>query len=477
MKLARVIGSAWSVAAVLSVGLALGGACGGGNDGGAGGESGSGGNAGSGGNKAGSGGSGGSKTGGAGGSSNTAGSGGSSTAGSGGGSGGSSTAGTSGGSGAGAGGSSVGGSAGMNPGGMGGGTGGSTGSGGMIGSLTCSMIPPEGTPDEQIPRELIMCGPYCIYRPNWPDHHACGPAGSDLKAAPALKNTGFCGEKYNQDGVHAIEQVKIDAAAFDEPASGMTVQNPVANVKRVYLPGGMAKYNAAPDGKVALTLWTSLFADVQDRFHFENVHEHLVKRNEIPYTIAAFVNGEIAGNDRTKLKGIIDGLRAKYPKISTDPNYIVITGQSTAGGNAFDVAWLNTDLVAKAIGGSASVVCFTCFGGQSTDEFPYEKEVMFCPARPIRWSATVGTCDIYGTITARMDAGCGSGTGAEAVDSSQCGADWLASNRKLQAALKAKGTPAQLFEINRGGHVHEVWGVFAMPWQLRWIFKDITCAQ
>jgi hypothetical protein len=349
----------------------------------------------------------------------------------------------------------------------------------MIGTLTCDMPPAAGTPDPQIPPNLVLCGPYCIYRPNWPGHHTCGPAGSDLKLPlPALKTDGFCGNQYNQDGVFTISQTKLDADAFNQAATGLTVNNPVPNVSRIYLPGGMAKYSAAADGKVALSFWTGAFVGSQDRFHFENVHEYLVNRGEIPYTIAVFTNIETNGDKGgANLKAIITALKAKYPKISDDPNYRVIAGQSTTGGDAFDIAWLSTDVVAKAIGGSASVVCFTCMGGQQQVPDSYQAEVNFCPPRPIRWSATVGTCDIYDTLEHRIAAGCSADTGAGAVDASQCQADWLTANKGLQAALKAKGTPAQLFVVTGGGHLHETWGVWAMPWQLRWIFKDITCAK
>lgn len=461
-----------SSALVLSNGCKSGGDGGDGNGGeGGDGEGGDGGgSAGKGGS--GSGGKGGSGSGGKGGSSN-GGSGGNSNGGSGGGSAGS----------GGSGGGGQGGGTGGAVGGMSGSGGGMAGSGGMT-PAGCTPLPAPGTPDDQIVKEATFCEPTCIYRPNWPGHHTCGPAGSVYKPV-AMKNDGFCGQPRVQDGIFMLpNSSRPDAAPYNATASG--ARDNVAGVGGVYLPGGMAAYNQAEAGKVAVTLWTS--AMVNDRSNIEKIHEYLVSRNEIPYTIAVFMGGDMKGHERVKQlrDQVFPALKAKYSKISDDPNYRAIAGQSTAGADSFDTIWLGTDVIAKGIGGSPSVVCFTCMGGAGScmDCAPgqdkndtYVKEINFCPARPIRFSGTVGTCDIFGSLEKRLAAGCSGDTGAGAVDASPCGATWETANRALANALKAKGVPHQLFVIQGAGHTPTTWSGVVLPDQLRWIFKDITCKQ
>jgi len=388
------------------------------------------------------------------------------------------SAGTGGGS-AGAGGSKTGGAGGTNMSVMG-------GAGGTQSASGCTPVNMyAGKPDSEIPKELLFCEPTCIYRPNWPGHHTCGPANSVYKAVP-MKNDGFCGAMYNQDGIFTIPRSKIDTAATNAAlAGGGIVNSPVAGVARAYLPGGTAGYEKAAAGQVALSFWTSGFSGMEGTHKIENIHEYLVSRGEIPYTIAVFIGGDMKAPDRIKqLKNtIIPALKQKWPKISDDPNYRSMAGQSTAGADSFDVAWLGTDVVAKAIGGSSSVACFTCMGGQGScaGDCPdknntYVTEVKFCPARPIRFTSTVGTCDIHGTLAERLAAGCGGGVGAGDVDASSCKATWPKINRDLMDALKAKGMPYQLFVIQGGGHTPPDWS-YGLAWQLRWAFKDIVCKQ
>jgi len=263
------------------------------------------------------------------------------------------------------------------------------------------------------------------------------------------------------------------------------------NVGRVYLPGGQTAYDAAVSGKVALTFWTSLFADAGQNagtFHIENIHEYLVAQGQIPYTIAVFLNDDLSPIERIKkLKATtLPALKAAFSKISDDPAYRMIAGQSTAGANSFDTVWMGTDIVSKGIGGSPSLVCFGCHGGlgncPSVDpnctpkNDAYSTEIAFCPARKIRWSATVGTCDIFGTLADRLAAGCGGDSGAGGVDASTCKATWLTANRDVANAMKTKGMPYQLFVVSQGGHTPSTWGGIALAYQLRWVFKDTTFA-
>jgi hypothetical protein len=339
-------------------------------------------------------------------------------------------------------------------------------------------------PDDQQTKDVVFCEPTCIYRPDWPGRHTCGPANS-YYVPVAMKTDGICGAQYNQDGIFMVPAGRMDLAAYNQAASGMTVPNPASGANRAYLPGGTAGYDAAADGQVALSFWTSGFAGDAATHHIENIHEYLVSHSEIPYTIAIFLNDDKAAPDRiAQLKTLIPALKQRWPKISNDPNYRVIAGQSTAGGDSFDTIWMGTDVVAKGIGGSASVACFTCLGGQGLCADPgcpgkndaYVKEVEFCHARPIRWTTTVGSCDIFGSLAERLAAGCSSATHPGAVDASQCGATWLTINRNLANALKSKGMPHQLFIMQGGGHSPSEWSV-GIAWQLRWVFKDIICKQ
>ncbi len=393
-------------------------------------------------------------------------------------------------------------------GGQSGGTGGSSGGqsgGSMIGQLTCTPPWPAGTPDAQIPKDAVLCEPSCIYRPNWPGHHTCGPAGSVYKEV-AMKSDGVCGMQYNKDGVFEIPQGWLDGAAFMQAPNTNGEVNPnIDGVRDVYLPGGPAGYAAAKDGEVAVSFWLGGFTstNLKGTHRIANIHEYLVAQKHIPYTIAVFVSegGDFMATMKKLTESTLPALIGRYGKISKNPDYRVIAGQSTTAGWAFDAAWLFTNSISKAIGGGSSVVCFTCMGGlkganatncndgansenlaiQSTPECQvknstYVKEIQFCPARPIRWTSAVGGCDIAENNAARKAAGCQEGSGDGAIDGSECGATWRDENEKLTAALKAKGMPHQLFVVKGGGHAPANWS-YALPWQLRWAFKDITCKQ
>lgn len=353
--------------------------------------------------------------------------------------------------------------------------------------------------DNQTLETCLHRTPKCWFRPDWQNMQHCGPPGAvPLLASLDLKNDGFCGAKYTQDGIFGDaegDNVKIPKGAMEPAAysqalaTGATITDLAAPILRVYLPGGTAGYNAAAAGKVAVSFWTGVLGSgANSRFKIENVHEYLVKRNEIPYTIAVFIDGDINGSERVpQLRDvIIPALKARWSKISDDPKYRVIAGQSTAGANAFDTAWMGSDVVSRAIGGSPSLVCFTCLGrdfcptaepGCTITNTRYQKMIQFCPARAVRWSATVGTCDIYGTTAERLAAGCGAGAGGGSVDASGCGANWLKTNIDIAKELKKKNMPVQLFVVDKGIHLDETWTATALPHQLRWIFKDITCAK
>ena len=105
----------------------------------------------------------------------------------------------------------------------------------------------------------------------------------------------------------------------------------------------------------------------------------------------------------------------------------------------------------------------------------YERWINACPIKPIRFTGTVGTCDIYATCAQRTAAGCSGCASGGQVDASSCMATWLTENQEVTAELEAKGFPHQLFIFRGGGHTPNVWGGYALADQLRWVFKDITC--
>lgn len=351
---------------------------------------------------------------------------------------------------------------------------------------TCNGTPNEGCFD---PEKQTFTDPVCIYRPNHLDQHQCGPAGAPVNMSVALRTDGFCGSQYNQDGIFNVGQTRLDDAAWNQSASGTSVM--VTNVGRVYLPGGQAGYDAATNGKVAISFWTSVFTNTSQNsstYHIDNIHEYLVAQKQIPYTLVVYLADDLNGVDRIKSlkEKVLPALKATFPKISDDPAYRVIAGQSSAGGNAFDTMWMGSDIVSKGIGGSPALVCFTCMGGQglcppsepacSALNDTYSREIAFCPARKVRWTGTVGGCDIYGSLAERVAAGCTPLSGAGEVDASQCKATYITANTAVANAFKAKGVPYQLFIIDKGAHAPATWGGIALAYQIRWVFKDIMCA-
>jgi hypothetical protein len=398
-------------------------------------------------------------------------------------------------------------------------TGGSGGSGGTppVGGTAGGGGAPAAKPySENLPECVInetketclVTEPKCVYRPDWPNMQLCGPRGAaPLVMTQSFKDTEFCKSKYNQDGTFGVGSEKIaqgpmEPAAYDEaidvegPDSWEITTGLPAGVKRVFLPGGQAKYDMV-QGEVALIIWMGVLGrEDNSALKIQNVMQYLVKRGEIPYAIGVFMDdkedakGDSTAPDAptriTALRSvIIPALRSKWGKISQKPEYRLIAGQSTEGAKAFDIAWMGSDVATKALGGSPSLVCFTCLGkdfcptADAACTIPnsrYQKTIEFCPARNIRWSAVVGTCDIFPSVLERKNAGCGEGTNGGQVDASTCKANWLEVNKQVAGEMAKKGMPHQLFVIDQGGHIRTTWIGSVLPQQLRWLFKDITCA-
>lgn len=343
------------------------------------------------------------------------------------------------------------------------------------GSATCGITT----------NETVDTSARCDFRTDHPTVHMCGPCvnetvptlGAVKAGAPAWCND-TSAMAYTNDGIFTVNQTTLDGAAKNTSASGTRMNvSGVPLVSAVYLPNGMSAYQAA-QGEVALTFWLGLFTSNQG-YNFEGIHDYLIKRGDMPYAIMVYMNidqnqtGSVPEWITTLKTQTIPKLKAMFPKISDKPSYRSIAGQSTGGTIAWDVVWMGTDVIAKGYGGSPSLTCFGCL--ERGDNDGYVKDIEFCPKRAIRWSATVGTCDIYGTLEERLQAGCNGDTGAGAVDASQCQATWLTLNTNVANALKAKGTPYQLFKVTGGGHTPSTWGQIAAAYQLRWLFKDITC--
>lgn len=371
------------------------------------------------------------------------------------------------------------GASGAQAGAAGGASGGSTG-GAVAGAAGGAMAGAAGMPmvDPNVP----VHAPECTYRyiTDDPNYKNCGPLAGVLPPAgkPRAGAPGWCTDNSNQytnDGTFMVSASALDSAAKNNAAKGQWIGTQgLQGLRDIYMPPG---YEQAEDGRVGVSFWLGAFG-ARNSMNIEGIHDYLIGRKEIPYTIVVFVN---SNNDPGRVPeyiarfktNTIPGLKAKYPKLAMDPRFRVIGGQSTDGTVAFDAMWMGTDVVSNGIGGSPSMVCFGCLGAVGHNK-GYVNHVSFCPKKPIRWTGTVGLCDIWGTLQERLAAKCDGSTGAGSVDASTCAASWLPANKELTDALKAKGMPHQLF-IMPGGHSPTTWGGVALAQQLRWVFKDVTC--
>lgn len=408
----------------------------------------------------------------------------------------------------GAGGSSSGGVGGAKP--QGGAAGSAVGgmTGGMTGGAFTPLVPGAMEPDYSVYDHDCDSGnagqPVCCFKPTHPHpyFYQCGPLKDRFRssATPRVGAPSWCGDTsagaYTNDGVFQVGQTALEK--LSNVAVGGWTAFGAAPIKDIYVPSAAGGYAAAKNGEVALTFWISAFSDQE--FLVRQIHESLIAKGDMPYAIAVRLTYSDTANKAPEMISdlktkIIPALKAQYPKISDDPDYRVIVGQSTAGAHAFDVMWMGTDVVSKAIGGSPSLACFSCMELTGSSDSPganagYEEEIKFCPKRSVRWSATVGTCDIMASKDERFAAGCcmkgleqtnplscDAQTGKGDVDVSGCAGNWPTMNKGAAQAMKEKGNAYQLFVIEGGRHAPNTWGGVALSYQMRWIFKDVTCFQ
>jgi len=379
--------------------------------------------------------------------------------------------------------------------------------GGLFAVVLVVMKPAAST--EAAPATAPSSAPECTYR------HVCGPTAPDgwptvceSGNSPTFVNCGpgagvlprsdsgslvyppFCDDRaFARSGSFVVGTTPLDPASLVGTGAGqwfnVSTALQAAGIRAsngIYQP---PNYQAAADGRVALVFFTGAFQP-RSSFKVEGILDHLIGRGEIPYALGIFLN---VGTDIEAPVQVIANIRAAipllqqtFPKISNDPGMRTIIGQSVQGSLAFEVAWMGTDVIGTAIGGSPYFACFTCTGimgladgdrDGNINDIPTDW-VGACPVKPLRWSATIGSCDIFGTLHERLAAGCPADTHGGAVDASHCSASLLPINQRLHAALTQKGIPSQLFISSVGGHSPGTWSL-ALADQLRFVFRPYTC--
>jgi hypothetical protein len=225
----------------------------------------------------------------------------------------------------------------------------------------------------------------------------------------------------------------------------------------VYIP---AQYDAAKSGEVGLlALLSSYNLDAATMRKFDQV----IAAGEMPPVIVG--KSPDGGGNANAVLAFVKAIKDAYPKI-TNPKMVATAGQSTAGAQAFDIAWANPTQVGAVIAASGS---FVCFMGNA----PYDDLISGAGKKDIRVSMAVGTCDIFGSLGDRLAAGCSNCSGAECVDASACAASWLPANKGVAAALKAKGNDHQLLIMEKIGHL--VMNPTGLLNQMRWLYRPLTC--
>ena len=194
--------------------------------------------------------------------------------------------------------------------------------------------------------------------------------------------------------------------------------------------------------------------------HTPAVLDTMISKNELPVTIAVFINPgnpgpglpRYGGPDHRSIeydasddqfalfleKEIIKPLRKEY-NITTDPDKCMICGISSGGNAAFAAAWHRPDLFHKVMTHCGS---FTAIRGGN--EFSYL--IRQAPAKPIRMYLQTGEHDL-----------------------NTCFGCWRLANEEMGAALEYKDYDYKL-EIGPGGHSIR-YGASVLPEALRWLWR------
>ncbi len=287
-----------------------------------------------------------------------------------------------------------------------------------------------------------------------------GGMGGSMMSAAALP---WCNSTTAKPAVN--DGVIMGASTAGEPfaANAPTGEERMVAGSTAYVP---KQYDSAAEGKVGLlVLLPSYSLSVTERRGLDQA----IHAGHIPPVVVAKTG------DKNSVVAMIAALQAALPKISKDPAWIGVGGQSTAGAEAFDVVWNNPMKAGVAVVGSGSFVCF--MGSQadqnSRNNDVYVQRISAAAKKNIRVSLSVGTCDIFSDLAERITAECSNCSTGACVDASQCRANWQKVNENVAAALQAKGYNYQLQIMTRGQHQTPTQPSFLN--QVRWMFKPMMC--
>lgn len=308
---------------------------------------------------------------------------------------------------------------------------------------------------------------------------AGGAAGSPVDA------TAFCKpENYRdaaKDGVYTspVQGLKPVPAGV-KPGKGIS-GNAGGLAYTGYVSGN---YDDAADGKVALMIYPKAENVAAGASHYDNqaiigAIQSLTFAGQMPAVVSVLIpfpgdhsqsaSATFANTIATK---VFPALKQQYPKLSTDAAYHLIGGQSTAGAQAFDIAWAKPDFFSKVRTNSGSFVCFM------NGNMPYLPRVDGSRAGKLRVSLTVGTCDIYGKVS-DVPAACNKDpdmcqNDGACVDSSGCNASWLAANQDVQKKLSELKYETRLWIIPDGTHTPFTWQSTSYD-DLSWLWRPVMC--
>lgn len=247
---------------------------------------------------------------------------------------------------------------------------------------------------------------------------------------------------------------------------------PVGEIKSiggsmVYVP---AQYASAKAGEVGLVV---LLASYNLDVTLTKKLDQAIAAKEIPPILVA--KTALDGDNVAGVLSLIDAIKSANSKI-TDSKMIATAGQSTAGAQAFDIAWNNPQKVGGVIAASGSFVCFRGSGAdqQSQNNKLYADKIAAAAKKDIRVTMIVSTCDIFGTQAARLATTCTPGDQSGSfIDASGCEATWQEVNIGVADALKSKGYDYQLVIGEKLPHL--VMNPAGFMNQVRWLFRPQTC--
>ncbi len=304
---------------------------------------------------------------------------------------------------------------------------------------------------------------------------AAGEAGAKGGSAGAasLGKYAYCDDPKARigatDGVHTTEQIALsletsEPAKKGAPTGFQGALSPPGSEsphwKGIYVP---AQYATAAAGEVAL--WVAI--DLPGISGAVRAQLDYLAYHKLAPPIV-LVTASVTNKTDSIVNDLLPDVLAKFPKISMDPLMRVISGGSTRGADAFDLAYAKPQLFGLVFSGSGSFVCFQ-------KNYPYDFTIMSGAKKNIRVSMAVGTCDIWGRDD-RWPAECGTNCGRPlCIDASSCAANWVDANKTMAKALTETGHPNQLFVVTKGRH-NEGTPIANFGDAVRWLFKPRTCA-